>query len=114
MVSSVANVTAMIIYLQHSWRPALQNLLLVHDILIAIGFIAISQDLRHQLLFISLVPIITAALRNSWAVSALVMFGVVGAYWAITGVDADRSPCRSETRSRIAASRSKSSCGTPL
>ncbi|MCJ7548607.1 MAG: hypothetical protein MUQ30_02875, partial [Anaerolineae bacterium] len=95
VVSSVANVTAMIIYLQNSWRPALQNLLLVHDILIAIGFIAISQDLRHQLLFISLVPIITAALRNSWSVSMLVMFGVVGAYWAIAGVDVGFSPSSS-------------------
>ena len=91
VVSSVANVTAMIIFLQNSWRPALQNLMLVHDILIAIGFIAVSQDLRHQLLFISLVPIITAALRNSWAVSMVVTFGIVGSYWAITGVDAGLS-----------------------
>jgi signal transduction histidine kinase len=91
VVSSVANVMAMIIYLQNSWRPALQNLMLGHDILIAVGFIAISQDLRHQLLFISLVPIITVALRNSWAVSMLVTFGIVGSYWAITGVDAGLS-----------------------
>ena len=91
VVGSVANLMAMIIYLQNSWRPALQNLVLVHDILMAIGFIAVSQDLRHQLLFTSLVPIITAALRNSWSVSIWVTFGIVGAYWIITGVDAGLS-----------------------
>jgi len=88
VVGSVANLTAMIIYLQDSWRPALQNLMLLQDILIAISFVVLSSDLRHQLLFISLIPITTGALRNSWSVGMLITVGVVAVYWLVTGIDA--------------------------
>jgi len=89
VVGSVANLTAMIIYLQDSWRPGYRALMLIQDILIAISFVALSDDdLRHQLLFISLIPITTGALRYTWSVGMLITLGVVAVYWFVTGWDA--------------------------
>lgn len=87
LVGSVANLIALIMHLQNASNPAMQNLMLAQDILISVGFILTSQDLRNQLLFISLVPITAAALRVSWASSTLVTFIVVLIYWAIAWFD---------------------------
>lgn len=84
VVGGVANLTAMMVALQGSTNQAIRNALLLYDLLLTLGFLASAKNLQSQLLFISLVPIMTAALRNSWGSSILVTIGVVLAYWLIT------------------------------
>ncbi len=83
VVGGVANLTAMMVALQGSTNRSIRNALLLYDLLLTLGFIASAKNLQSQLLFISLVPIMTAALRNSWGSSILVTVGVVLAYWLI-------------------------------
>lgn len=83
VVGGVANLTALLVLLRNATGNAMQNVMLLHDVLLTLGFIASSKDLRSQLLFISLVPITTAALRISWLASMLVTLGIVLAYWGI-------------------------------
>ncbi len=84
VVGGVANLTAMMVALQGSTNQAIRNALLLYDLLLTLGFLASAKNLQSQLLFISLVLIMTAALRNSWGSSILVTIGVVLAYWVIT------------------------------
>ncbi len=83
VVGSVANLTAMMIALQGNTNRSIRNALLLYDILLTVGFVASARNLQSQLLFISLVPIMTAALRNSWGSSIVVTGGIVLGYWAI-------------------------------
>ncbi len=84
IVGSVTNVVALMVVLQNNSSRSLQGALLLHDILLTIGFMASTQGLRSQLLFISLVPITTAALRISWLFSMVITGGVVGFYWLLS------------------------------
>lgn len=95
IVGSVANLVALILHLQNTTNRSIQNLMLAQDILISIGFLLTSQDLRNQLLFISLIPITAAALRVSWTSSTVVTFIVVLIYWAITWFDLGLSGAQS-------------------
>lgn len=87
IVGSVANLVVLIMHLHNTTSRAIENLMLAQDILLAIGFILASRDLRNQLLFISLIPITAAALRVSWASSIIVTFFVVITYWVIIWFD---------------------------
>jgi signal transduction histidine kinase len=87
IVGSVTNVIALIVLLQNNLSRAIRNALLLHDIVLTIGFMAATEGLRSQLLFISLVPITTAALRISWFSSVFITAGVVGIYWFLSWHD---------------------------
>jgi signal transduction histidine kinase len=84
IVGAVANLTVLIAALQNNIGRSMQNTILAYDIVLTLGFIAATRDLQAQLLFISLIPITTAALRISWTSSVIVTLGTVMAYWAIT------------------------------
>lgn len=84
VVGGVANLIALVVLLQNNSSRAIRNVLLLHDILLTLGFMASSKGLRSQLLFISLVPITTAALRVSWFFSVAVTAGTVGTYWLLS------------------------------
>lgn len=86
VVGGVANLTAMMIALQGNTNRSIRNAMLLYDILLTVGFVASARNLQSQLLFISLVPIMTAALRNSWGSSIVVTMGIVLGYWVIAWV----------------------------
>jgi signal transduction histidine kinase len=83
IVGSVANLTALIALLQDALNSKIQNLLLILDIVLTLGFIGSTPRLQGQLLFVSLVPITVAALRISWLSSFLLALGVVLTYWIL-------------------------------
>jgi signal transduction histidine kinase len=87
IVGGVANLTALIVLMQGPSARLLRDMMLLHDVLLTLGFIASSRELRTQLLFVSLVPIIGAALRISYMASIWLTLGVVGAYWGIGFLD---------------------------
>jgi signal transduction histidine kinase len=87
IVGGVANLTGLIVLMQGPSARLLRDMMLLHDILLTLGFIAASRELRTQLLFVSLVPIIGAALRISYVASIWLTLGVVGAYWGIGFLD---------------------------
>ncbi len=84
IVGAIANLTALMAVLQDNMNKGIQNTMLLYDILLTIGFITSATRLQSQLLFISLVPITTAALRINWGSSVIVTGGIVVAYWLIT------------------------------
>jgi len=83
IVGAIANVVVLIAELQDNVTPGMQKLILTYDIVLTLGFITSARELQSQLLFISLIPITTAALRISWGSSVMVTGGIVIAYWAI-------------------------------
>ncbi|MGC9347804.1 MAG: GAF domain-containing sensor histidine kinase [Anaerolineae bacterium] len=87
IVGGIANLTALIVLMQGPSARLLRDMMLLHDILLTLGFIAASRGLRTQLLFVSLVPIIGAALRISYGASIWLTLGVVGSYWGIGFLD---------------------------
>jgi len=94
IVGAIANVVVLIAELQDNVTPGMQKLILTYDIVLTLGFITSARELQSQLLFISLIPITTAALRISWGSSVMVTGGIVIAYWAIgwmQGPGADRA-----------------------
>ncbi|MGC9522172.1 MAG: GAF domain-containing sensor histidine kinase [Anaerolineae bacterium] len=88
IVGAVANMTAMIALLQNTLTTGMRNIMLVHDILLTLGFIASGDHAQSQILFISLIPITTAALRISWFASVVVAIGVVFSYWLLALAEA--------------------------
>jgi signal transduction histidine kinase len=89
IVGSVANLTALIALLQDALNNRIQNLLLIFDIVLTLGFIGSTPELQGQLLFVSLVPITVAALRISWLSSFLLALGVVLTYWIFKWMETD-------------------------
>lgn len=87
IVGGVANLTALITLIQSASSRRLRNVMLLHDVLLTLGFLLSARDLRTQLLFISLIPIISVALRISFGASALMTFGIVAVYWLIAWLD---------------------------
>lgn len=88
-IGAVANLTALIGFLRNPSAHGIQQGLLVLDIALALGFVALDREIRNQLLFVSLIPIITAAVRYSWVVSTLMTMGIVMAYWGMSWLDAN-------------------------
>ncbi|MFP4396301.1 MAG: GAF domain-containing sensor histidine kinase [Anaerolineales bacterium] len=84
IAGAAANTLALISLLQHGGNSAVQNLMLFLDIGLTLGFVASSGGTQSPLLFVSLIPIITAAVRLSWPLSAVLTVVVVLAYWGIT------------------------------
>ena len=87
IVGSVANLTALIALMQDALHNRIENLLLILDIVLTLGFIGSTPDLQGQLLFVSLVPITVAALRVSWLSSFLLALGVVLTYWVLAWIE---------------------------
>jgi signal transduction histidine kinase len=87
IVGSVANLTALMALLQDALDNKIQNLLLILDIVLTLGFISSTPGLQGQLLFVSLVPITVAALRISWLSSFLLAMGVVLTYWVLEWIN---------------------------
>lgn len=84
IAGAAANTLALISMLQHGGNSAVQNLMLFLDIGLTLGFVAGSGGTQSPLLFVSLIPIITAAVRLSWPLSAVLTVSVVLAYWGIS------------------------------
>lgn len=83
VVGSVANVIALVALLKNALSKGIQRVILIQDIGLTLGFIAGSGGTESPLLFFSLIPITTAALRFSRLYGISVVIGVVLAYWAI-------------------------------
>ncbi len=95
IVGAIANLTALMAVLQDNMSKGIQNTMLLYDVLLTIGFITSTTQLQSQLLFISLVPITTAALRINWGSSVIVTVGIVMAYWLITWLQGAPAPTAS-------------------
>ena len=95
IVGAIANLTALMAVLQDNMSKGIQNTMLLYDVLLTIGFITSTTQLQSQLLFISLVPITTAALRINWGSSVIVTGGIVLAYWLITWLQGAPPPTAS-------------------
>ncbi len=83
IAGTVANLMVMIVVLQHAMNRAVQTLMLIIDISLTLGVIAGSGNTQGQILFVSLIPIITAAVRFSWWFGAALTMIIVLAYWDI-------------------------------
>lgn len=83
VVGSVANIMVMIALLQNAMRKAVQRVVLIQDVGLALGLIAGTGGTGSPLLFVSLIPMATAALRLSRLYGLIVVFGVVLVYWFI-------------------------------
>jgi signal transduction histidine kinase len=84
IVGGVANIIAMITLFKNALTKAIKNVILIQDIGLTLGFIAGSGGAESPLLFVSLIPIVTAALRFTRLYGLIVVVGIVLAYWAIT------------------------------
>ncbi len=84
IVGGVANVIATISLFKNALSKAIQNVMLIQDIGLTLGFIAGSGGAESPLLFVSLIPIVTAALRFRRLYGLIVVLGIVLAYWGIT------------------------------
>ncbi|HOT92882.1 MAG TPA: histidine kinase [Anaerolineae bacterium] len=83
VVGSAANMIAMVVLLQNALNKSIQSVILIQDIGLALGFIAASGSTTSPLLFFSLIPITTAALRFSRLYGLIVVASVVLVYWII-------------------------------
>jgi len=83
VVGSAANMIAMVVLLQNALNKSIQSAILIQDIGLALGFIAASGSTTSPLLFFSLIPITTAALRFSRLYGLIVVASVVLVYWII-------------------------------
>lgn len=79
----IANIMGMIALLQNSMSKAVQRVMLIQDIGLALGFIAGYGGIESPLLFASLIPIATAALRFSRLYGLIIVAIVVLGYWTI-------------------------------
>jgi signal transduction histidine kinase len=84
IVGGVANIIATIALFKNALSQAILNVMLVQDIGLTLGFIAGSGGADSPLLFVSLIPIVTAALRFTRLYGLIVVLGIVLVYWGIT------------------------------
>ena len=84
IVGGVANIIATITLLKNALSKAIQNVMLVQDIGLTLGFIAGSGGAESPLLFVSLIPMVAAALRFTRLYGLIVVLGIVLVYWSIT------------------------------
>ncbi len=91
IIGGVANMMVLVSLLQNALSKGLRTLMLVQDTVLTLGFIAASGGTQSPLLFVSLIPISTAAMRYSKLASLIIVFSVVFAYWAIAWQKANLS-----------------------
>lgn len=84
VVGAVANLMVVIALLHNNPSKGLLRILLALDVLLTLGFIASGEGAESQLLFVSLIPITTAAVRISRLSGILLVACIVLAYWGIT------------------------------
>lgn len=87
IVGGVANLLLMIFMLLNAFRKPLPPAITLLDIALTLGFMAGYRGTESPLLFVSMIPIISTALRASWVPSLLVAGGIVGVYWAASWVN---------------------------
>ena len=89
-VGGVANMMVLISLLQNALAQPMRILMLIQDIVLTLGFIATADTPHNTLLFVSIIPISTAAMRFSRLTSFSVIFSVVIGYliiaWQQTGL----------------------------
>ncbi|MBN1486898.1 MAG: GAF domain-containing sensor histidine kinase [Anaerolineae bacterium] len=83
-VGAVGNLIEMVAKLQTANFKGYPTLMLLQDIALTVGFIAASGGPSSPVLFTTLIPIITTALRFSTIASVLMAMGAVVAYLAVT------------------------------
>ncbi len=83
VIGSMANVITVMALLQNTFGRSIQTMTLIQDLGLSLGFIATSGGAESPLLFFSLIPITTAALRFSRSYGIGIVIGVVLAYWAL-------------------------------
>ena len=84
IVGAVANIIATIALFKNALSKPIQYVMLVQDIGLTLGFIAGSGGAESPLLFVSLIPMVTAALRFTRLYGLIVVLGIVLVYWGIT------------------------------
>ena len=84
VVGGVANIIAMITLFKNALSKAIKNVILIQDVGLTLGFIAGSGGAESPLLFVSLIPMVTASLRFTRLYGLIVVIAIVLAYWAIT------------------------------
>ncbi|MBN1876669.1 MAG: GAF domain-containing protein [Anaerolineae bacterium] len=83
IIGVATNILAMISLFQSSLSKFTRTFTLIGDIALTLGFIAGSGGTQSPLLFFTLIPIITAALRYTWFIGMLFAIAIVMAYWGI-------------------------------
>ena len=84
IVGGVANIIATITLFKNALSKSIQYVMLGQDIGLTLGFIAGSGGAESPLLFVSLIPMVTAALRFRQLYGLIVVLGIVLVYWVIT------------------------------
>ncbi|MBN2005257.1 MAG: GAF domain-containing protein [Anaerolineae bacterium] len=82
-IGAVGNMITMIALLRNTLGNPTRTLVLVEDTLLTLGFIVASGGTQSPLLFVSLIPIMSAAMRFSFLASMIITLCVVIAYWFI-------------------------------
>ncbi len=80
-IGAVANFIIMLMLMLNAFRRPIPMFTLTLDIILALGLIADSGGGNSPLLFVSLIPIITTALRFSWIASLSLAIIIVSLYW---------------------------------
>jgi signal transduction histidine kinase len=81
ITGATGNLLVMLSLLLHAFRKPYAPLTLMLDLALALGLIIESGGPDSPLLFVSLIPIITTALRYSWVASVVLASLVVAVYW---------------------------------
>ena len=94
-VGAVANLTVLVALLHGNVRPGTKALMLLLDSLLTLGFIISAPGAQHQLLYLSLIPVTSAALRISRAAGLALLLALLAAYtavaWQRAGLTGDSS-----------------------
>lgn len=82
-IGGAANMMSLIALLQNSLGRGVRALMLLLDVAQTLGFVAASGGAQSPLLFVSIIPISTAAMRLSLFPSLMLVVTVVVSYWGI-------------------------------
>ncbi len=83
IVGTIANLLVMILLLLNTFRSPIPLLPSILDIALCFGLIVITGGTDSPLLFVTLIPIITTALRNTWISSSAITICLVILYWVL-------------------------------
>ncbi len=94
-IGAVGNMVTMTALLRDTLGKLTRTLVLVEDTLLTLGFIVASGGTQSPLLFVSLIPIMSAAMRFSFLASMVITLSVVIAYWGIAWQQVAPAPAAS-------------------
>ncbi|MBN1260928.1 MAG: GAF domain-containing protein [Anaerolineae bacterium] len=81
VIGGIANMLVMVALLLNAFRRTMFRFTLILDIMLALGLILSSGGPNSPLLFMTLIPIITTALRYKWIVSIALAIVTTLIYW---------------------------------